>query len=116
MKKFTLAAFVLPLVPLACTEWHTSPRAADSSYPPDRVPRARITLSNGATLEIRDARIRPDSVVGIDPVSASPVAAAITQVSRIESEEFSESRTLWLFASLGAAFLATTLYVVAHNK
>ena len=116
MRIFKLELFVVSLVALACTEWHTSPRTANSSYAPDRVPRARVTLSNGTTIQIRDARIRADSVVGTDPVSVSRVAFAISQVSRIESEEFSQLRTVLLFAGLGVAFLATTLYVVAHDK
>jgi len=111
-----LSALVALLIALACTEWHTSPRSASGSYPPDKIPRAKVTVLDGTSLELVDARVRTDSIVGTDPTSSGRVAIPTNRISRIESLEFSQSRTFGLFASLGIAFVAASLYLVAHNK
>lgn len=116
MRVITLGSLVASLVAFACMEWHTSPRSASGSYPPDRVPRAKVTFVDGTSVELLDARMREDSIVGTEPASAARAAFPVKWVSRIESQEFSQSRTLSLFAGLGVAFAATTLYLVAHNK
>jgi hypothetical protein len=115
MKGTALRVLAAALIVSACTEWHTSHRAANGSYPPDRIPRAKVTLVEGMSVELLDTRIREDSVIGTQPASRARMAIATKRVSQIESLEFSQSRTLGLFASLGIAFAGITLYLVAHN-
>lgn len=116
MRSIAQRSLVASLLALACTEWHTSPRSAGGLYPPDRLPRARVTLVDGTSVELVDARVRQDSVVGTHPASAARAAFPIERVSRIESQEFSQSRTVSMFAGIGLAFIGVTLYAVAHNK
>jgi len=71
---------------------------------------------DGSSVQLLDARIRADSVAGTDPTSRGRIAFATSRITRVESQEYSQSRTLTLFAAMGLAFLATTLYLVAHNK
>ena len=99
----------------ACTEWHVIPRTAGGFYPADRLPRAKIRLINGTSTDLSDTRIREDSVVGTDPASRARVAFSIRDVSQIESEEYSRSRTLLLGSAIAAAFLGIDLYGVAHQ-
>jgi hypothetical protein len=99
----------------ACTEWHTSPRAASDLYPSQRIPRARVTVAGGAQLILADARVRPDTIIGTEPNSTARVAIPANQVVKLESQEYSQFRTVSLFAGIGLAFLAVTLYMVAHE-
>ena len=116
MRLIILRSLVASLLAFACTEWHTSPRSASGSYPPDRLPRAKVTFADGRSVELLDARVRRDSIVGTDPASVARLAFPMERVSRVESQEFSQARTVSLFAGMGLAFIAVTLYVVAHTK
>ena len=116
MRSIALRSLVALLLAFACTEWHTSPRSAGGSYPPDRLPRAKVTFVDGTSVELLDARVRQDSVVGTHPASVARAEFPIERVSRIESQEFSQARTVSLFAGMGLAFIGVTLYVVAHTK
>ena len=77
--------------------------------------RAKIRLINGTSTDLSDTRIREDSVVGTDPASRATVAFSIRDVSQIESQEYSRSRTLLLGSAIAAAFLGIDLYGVAHQ-
>jgi hypothetical protein len=116
MRSIAQRSLVAALLAFASTEWNTSPRSASGLYPPDRLPRAKVTFVDGKSVELLDARVRPDSVVGTEPASLARLAFPIEQVSRIESQEFSQARTVSLFAAMGLAFVGVTLYIVAHTK
>ena len=110
-----VAAILAVWIVSACTEWHAIPRTAGGFYPTDRLPRAKIRLINGTSSELSDTRIREDSVVGTDPSSRARVAFSIRDVSQIESEEYSRSRTLLFGSAIAAAFLGIDLYAIAHQ-
>jgi hypothetical protein len=116
MKSIAQRSLMAALLAFACTEWHTSPRLAGGSYPPDRLPRAKVTLVDGRSVQLLDARVRQDSVVGTDPASLARLAFPIERISRLQSQESSQARTVSLFAGMGLAFIGVTLYVVAHTK
>ena len=94
---------------LACTEWQTSPRAASDLYPQQRIPRARVTVARGTRVVLADARVRSDTIIGTDPDSRARVAIPTNQVVKLESQEYSQFRTVSLFAGFGLAFIAATL-------
>ena len=110
-----LQGLSLALAVTACTQWHPIPRASTGLYASDRVPRAKLTLVNGATHELHDARIKTDSIVGTDPISGARAAFSIGEISTIASEEFSRSRTLLFASVLAATLLGIDLWVVAHT-
>ena len=116
MRSIAQRSLVAALLAFACTEWNTSPRSVSGLYPPDRLPRAKVTFADGRSVELLDARVRQDSIVGTDPVSVARLAFPMERVSRVESQEFSQARTVSLFAGMGLAFIAVTLYLVAHTK
>jgi hypothetical protein len=74
-----------------------------------------VTFVDGTSVELLDARVRQDSVVGTHPASLGRVAFPIERVSRIESQEFSQARTVSLFAGMGLAFIGLTFYVIVHG-
>jgi hypothetical protein len=75
-----------------------------------------VTFVDGTSVELLDLRVRQDSVVGTHPASVARTAFPIGRVARIESQEFSQARTVSFFAGLAAAFAAITLYAIVHNK
>ena len=101
---------------MGCTEWHTSARTLDGSYGPDRIPRARVTMTNGRQVVLLEAKVRTDSIVGTEPVGRARIAVAANQVARLESQEFSQLRTTLLGAFVGATFLVVTLFLVANQE
>ncbi|MFL5593179.1 MAG: hypothetical protein ACJ785_01075 [Gemmatimonadaceae bacterium] len=116
-KRSRVAAFVLAsLVVLACAEWYTSPPTAGGVFTQQRIPRARVTVAGGTRVVLVDARVRPDTITGTDPGSRARVAIPTNKVVKLESEEYSQLRTLSLFAGVGLAFIAVNLYAIAHNR
>ena len=117
--KSALIRVVAPLVvaslACACTEWHSIPRAANGSYPTDRLARAKITLVNGSSMRVNEVRVRADSVVGTDPATAGRAAFSVREISRIDSQEYSRFRTLTLVGSLVGTFLGIDLFTVRHR-
>jgi hypothetical protein len=71
---------------------------------------------DGSSVQLLDARVRRDSIVGTETTSNARLAISTNRVTRLESMELSKGRTVFLAATLGLAFLAADLYLVAHNK
>jgi hypothetical protein len=99
----------------ACTERHTISRAPNGSYSPDRLARAKIVLRNGTSVKVNDVRIRDDSVIGTTAASRERAAFAVTEISGIESQEYSRTRTLFLLSAFAGTVLGIDLYTVGHR-
>jgi hypothetical protein len=108
-------AAVAALLACACTEWHAIPRAPNGFYPQGRLSRAKIALVSGSTVKINDLRIREDSVVGTNPASRGRAAFSVSDVSRIDSQEYSRARTLLLLSAFAGTFLGIDLFMVGHR-
>jgi hypothetical protein len=108
-------AAVAALLLCACTQWHTIPRADNGFYPQGRVSRAKIALVNGGTVKVNDLRIRDDSVIGTNPASRGRAAFSVSDISRIDSQEYDRPRTLFLLSAVAGAFLGIDLYMVPHR-
>ena len=110
-----LIAAVAALLACACTEWHVIARTPNGSYPQGRLSHAKIALVDGSSVKINDLRIRDDSVVGINPASRGRAAFAISDISRIDSQEYSRGRTLFLLSALAGTILGIDLYTVGRT-
>jgi hypothetical protein len=96
-------------------EWHAIPRTPDGFYPQGRLSRAKIALVNGSTVKINDLRIRDDSVVGTNPSSGGRAAFFVRDISRIDSQEYSRPRTLFLLSAFAGTVFGIDLYTVGHR-
>jgi hypothetical protein len=110
-----LIATVAALLACACTEWHVIARTPDGSYPQGRLSRAKIALVDGSTVKINDLRIRGDSVVGTNPASRGRAAFSVSDISHIDSQEYSRGRTLFLLSALAGTILGIDLYTVGRE-
>lgn len=110
-----LVAAVAALLACACTEWHMIARTPDGSYPQGRLFHAKITLADASTVKVNDLRIRDDSVVGTNPASRARAAFSVSDISRIDSQEYSRGRTLFLVSALAGAILGIDLYTVGRT-
>jgi hypothetical protein len=108
-------AAVAALLACACTEWHAIPRTPNGFYPQDRLSRAKIALVTGSTVKINDLRIRDDSVVGTNPASRGRAAFSVSDISRIDSQEYSRARTLFLLSAFAGTILGIDLFMVGHR-
>ena len=110
-----ILAAVAAVLACACTEWHAIPRNPNGFYPQDRLSRAKIAMVSGSTVKINDLRIRDDSVLGTDPASRARVAFSVSDISRIDSQEYSRPRTLFLLSAFAGAILGIDLYTVSNR-
>jgi hypothetical protein len=110
-----LIAAVAALLACACTEWHEIARTPTGSYPQGRLSHAKIALVDGSSVKIDDLRIRDDSVVSTNPASRGRAAFAISDISRIDSQEYSRGRTLFLLSALAGTILGIDLYTVGRT-
>ena len=78
-------------------------------------PTYKIALVNGSSVKINDLRIREDSAVGTDPASRGRAAFSASDISRIESQEYSRARTLFLVSAFASTILGIDLYMVGHR-
>jgi len=113
--KRVLIAAVAALLACACTEWHVIARTPNGSYPQGRLSHAKIALVDGSSVKINDLRIRDDSVVGTNPASRGRAAFAVSDISRIDSQEYSRGRTLFLLSALAGTILGIDLYTVGRT-
>jgi len=90
-------------------------RTPDGSYPQGRLFHAKITLADASTVKVNDLRIRDDSVVGTNPASRARAAFSVSDISRIDSQEYSRGRTLFLVSALAGAILGIDLYTVGRT-
>lgn len=112
-----IAAVVLLAYLPACTGWHRLP---ETTPPPlkESPQSLRITLKSGEQIELQQARMSGDSLIGeIRPTPNEPpvrFAVTLADVRRIEDRKVSTVRTVALVVGLtGAAALAALLIVAA---
>ena len=106
---------IVCLLSSACTRWYEEKRTVDGTYEPDRIPRARVTLRDGTAIDLLEARIDPDSVVGTEPHGRARRAISVKEIAAIDSKEFSVLQTTALIVGVGVALLLYTFYQIASD-
>ena len=98
----------------ACTTWKGAPvtpqafPAIDSSFA------VRVTLRDGATLQIEGPRVVGDSLRGIDSRNRRPLVLPLAGIQRLETRRIHAGKTVGLMLGLGAATVAAIfIYVIA---
>lgn len=98
-----------------CRTWRAVPAPSDPSgavAPPASYPRVRVVMRDSTQLELRDATVRADSVVGL--VGGERRAIARADVARIEARKVSAGRTVGLVGgSLVLVYVTAALIVLA---
>ena len=95
----------------ACHTWEASP----SAIPQDNLKesRVRVHMTNGSRLEMRVARLDPDSLIGSD--RGDRVAVALSDIKRLDNQQFSSDRTAVAVVAGIVAGLGLFVLVVAAS-
>jgi hypothetical protein len=105
-----ICAFFL-LLATACTQWHPLPGANLAQVTSDELGHAKLFLRDGTEIELRDAIVDRDSIVGFGGETRSRFAIARTEVTRVESRQADGTAT-FLVGGL-TPLLALTLLIGA---
>ena len=76
-----IAALLLVLL-TACHSWRPTPVSPQQLIPEEQPSPVRVTLTNGATLTIKDPTMRNDSIVGVTDADGALRTSAVGVASR----------------------------------
>jgi hypothetical protein len=82
-----ISTMVLLLVANACTQWHPLPGASLAETRIEQLGHARLVLRDGTELDVRNATLGRDSIVGFGGETRVRFAVARTEVNRVESRQ-----------------------------
>ena len=78
---------LLSLLATACTQWHPLPGANLGQVRSDELGHARVLLRDGTELDLHDAIVDRDSIIGFGGEARTRFAVARTEVTRVESRQ-----------------------------
>jgi hypothetical protein len=97
----------------ACSQWKRLPGTAEDNICVPAISRARLVMHDGSEVILRDARIRPDSIVGKNVQSYERRAVPTAAVAYVDSRRGWTQRTAGGVAGLavvGAISAAVVLF------
>ncbi len=107
-----LSAFIALTTTTACTSWQVQPGPTPSVVQTARehsVQRLRLNMNSGASVEIYEATIVDDSIVGMNgpstQASRSRIAVATKDVESVATNNISPGRTIGALALITLAVL-----------
>src|SRR4051812_6213622 len=110
---------LLAYLAAACSTWTGRPAPASATLDPPPPTRFRVTLASGTMIELRDAVVGPDSVLGISEVTGAHVGIPADSVRGIEVRSVDALRTVGLMAGIAATvfvvLVAAYVYAWDHN-
>jgi len=95
----------------ACGQWRRLPGTAEANVGRPSINRARLVLTDGSELILRDATIRPDSIVGKTVETRVRRAVATADVSYVDARRPWTQRTAGGLAGLAVAGAITAIIV-----
>jgi len=107
----SLCALLLLAHAGACSQWRRLPGSAEQNVGRPSINRARLVLRDGSELVLRDATIRPDSIVGNTVETRVRRAVATTDVSFVDARRPWTQRTAGGLAGLAVAGAITAIVV-----
>ena len=102
-------AMLVVVFAAGCSVWRPLPGAVLARPATDTLDRATVSLRDGTKLELEDAVITPDSIVGLGQATSARVALARSDVAGVETRNtdpfttfvagvFAGAVSLWLIA------------------
>jgi hypothetical protein len=95
----------------ACSQWRRLPGTAEENVGRPSIGRARLVLRDGSELILRDALIRPDSIVGKTVKTYERRAVATGDVSYVDSRRPWTDRTAGGLTGLAMVGLISAVIV-----
>ena len=96
----------------ACSQWNRLPGTAEDNVSAPAISRARLVMHDGSELVLRDATIRPDSIVGKNVRTYERRAVPTANVAYVDSRRGWTQRTVGGVAGLVGVGLVSALVVV----
>jgi len=104
-------ATVMVLFTAGCSVWRPLPGAGLATPRSERLEHARIAMRYGTLLELDDARITPDSIIGFGGESRARFAVERREVVSVDARQPDAPKTFLAGAFAGLSLLA--LWVAA---
>jgi hypothetical protein len=95
----------------ACSQWRRLPGTAEDNVGGPSINRARLVMRDGSEIILRDATIRPDSIIGKAVETRVRRAVATTDVSYVDSRRPWTQRTAGGLGGLAIAAALTAIVV-----
>jgi hypothetical protein len=92
----------------ACTRWHPLPGASLAESGSERLGHLRLVLRDGTELELRDATLGRDSIVGFGGETHARLAVARAEVTDVDSRQPDDVGT-FLVGALTPVLLSSLL-------
>jgi hypothetical protein len=102
---------ILLLLSASCSAWRPLPGVGLARTEEERLGHAKLFMRDGMEIELEDATISPDSIVGLGGVGFTGMAVARSEVAGVDTRRTHLGKTS-LAGALAPVFLAF-LYVVA---
>ena len=102
-----VCAILLLLLVASCSAWRPLPGVGLAPYGGERLGHARVLLHDGTELNLKDATIRPDSIIGLGGSASTRWAVARRDVARIDTRR--TDNTLTFLAGVSATTLLLLL-------
>jgi hypothetical protein len=96
----------------ACSQWSRLPGTAQDNVCVPQIHRARLVMNDGSEVILRDATIRPDSIVGKNVQTYERRAVPTASVAYVDSRLGWTQRTVGGVAGLVGVGLVSALVVV----
>jgi hypothetical protein len=104
------AILLLPLA-ASCSAWRPLPGAGFARAGSERLGRAKVSLRDGTELELYDATIGPDSIIGFGGETRTRFAVARREAARVDARQPDGPKTFLAGAvvpfALAVLFVAT---------
>jgi hypothetical protein len=95
----------------ACAQWRRLPGTAEENVGRPSIGRARLVLRDGSEIILRDAVIRPDSIIGKNVKTYERRAVATADVSYVDSRRGWTERTAGGLTGLAIVGLISAIIV-----
>jgi hypothetical protein len=103
---------IVLVVVSACTRWHPLPGASMAETGSERLGHVRLVLRHGTELELRDATLGRDSIVGFGGETHARFAIARAEVTDVDSRQTDDVGT-FLVGALTPVLLSWLLVLAA---
>jgi hypothetical protein len=99
-----LAAILLQLA-VSCSAWRPLPGVGLARPEGEQLGHARVLLHDGTELDLEDATIRPDSIIGRGGTTLARTAVARREVARVDTRRTDGTTTYFAGASATVLFM-----------
>jgi hypothetical protein len=100
-----LGAILLLQFAASCSAWRPLPGVGLARPEGEQLGHARVLLHDGTELDLEDATIRPDSIIGRSGATSTRMAAARSDVERVDTRRTDATTTYFAGASATVLFM-----------